>query len=225
MATLLMPKATAVWLVENTALTFDQIAAFCTLHPLEIKGIADGDVAVGMKGLDPVQAGQLTREEIERAEADANYRLKLLEPKVRVPEMKRTKGPRYTPVSKRQDRPNAIQWLLKNHPELKDAQIIRLVGTTKSTIQSVRERTHWNAGNLAPLDPVTLGLCSQMDLDLEVSRSAKDRPAVAPDMGATLIPAEITTAAEAPKKNVQLDAEHVFAKLKNLNPVEDEADE
>jgi hypothetical protein len=225
MATLLMPKATAVWLVENTALTFDQIAAFCTLHPLEIKGIADGDVAVGMKGLDPVQAGQLTREEIERAEADEGYRLKLLEPKVRVPEMKRTKGPRYTPVSKRQDRPNAIQWLLKNHPELKDAQVIRLVGTTKSTIQSVRERTHWNAGNLAPLDPVTLGLCSQMDLDLEVSRSAKDRPAPAPDVGATLIPAELTTAAEAPRKNVQLDAEHVFAKLKNLNPVEEDAGE
>jgi uncharacterized protein len=225
MATLLMPKATAVWLVENTALTFDQIAAFCTLHPLEIKGIADGDVAVGMKGLDPVQAGQLTREEIEKAEADENYRLKLLETKIRVPEMKRTKGPRYTPVSKRQDRPNAIQWLLKNHPELKDAQIIRLVGTTKSTIQSVRERTHWNAGNLAPLDPVTLGLCSQMDLDLEVSRSAKDRPAVAPDLGATLIPAELTTAADEPKKNLNLDAEHVFAKLKNLNPIEHAGDD
>lgn len=226
MATLLMPKATAVWLVENTALTFDQIAAFCTLHPLEVKGIADGDVAAGMKGLDPVQAGQLTREEIEKAEADPDYRLKLLESKVRVPEHKRTKGPRYTPVSKRQDRPNAIQWLLKNHPELKDAQIIRLVGTTKSTIQSVKERTHWNAGNLSPLDPVTLGLCSQIDLDLEVSRAAKDRPAVvAPDTGATLIPAEVTTAAEAPKKKVELDVEHVFAKLKDLKPiVEDDQD-
>lgn len=220
MATLLMPKATAVWLVENTALTFDQIAAFCTLHPLEVKGIADGDVAAGMKGLDPVQAGQLTREEIEKGEGDADYRLKLLESKIRVPEHKRTKGPRYTPVSKRQDRPNAIQWLLKNHPELKDAQIIRLVGTTKSTIQSVKERTHWNAGNLAPLDPVTLGLCSQIDLDLEVSRASKDRPAVvAPDVGATLIPAEVTTAAEAPKKKVELDVEHVFAKLKDLKPL------
>lgn len=220
MATLLMPKATAVWLVENTALTFDQIAAFCTLHPLEVKGIADGDVAAGMKGLDPVQAGQLTREEIEKGEGDADYRLKLLESKIRVPENKRTKGPRYTPVSKRQDRPNAIQWLLKNHPELKDAQIIRLVGTTKSTIQSVKERTHWNAGNLAPLDPVTLGLCSQIDLDLEVSRASKDRPAVAaPDVGATLIPAEVTTAAEAPKKKVELDVEHVFAKLKDLKPL------
>ncbi len=225
MATLLMPKATAVWLVENTALTFDQIAAFCTLHPLEIKGIADGDVAVGMKGLDPVQAGQLSREEIERGEVDESYRLKLLEPKVRLPDLKRTKGPRYTPVSKRQDRPNAIQWLLKNHPELKDAQIIRLVGTTKSTIQSVRERSHWNAGNLSPLDPVTLGLCSQMDLDLEVSRAAKDRPAPPPDTGATLIPAEITTAAGPPKKKIELDAEHVFARLKDLKPLEDEAGE
>lgn len=223
MATLLMPKATAVWLVENTALTFDQIAAFCNLHPLEVKGIADGDVAAGMKGLDPVQAGQLSRDELERAETDPDYRLKLLEPKVRLPDLKRTKGPRYTPVSKRQDRPNAIQWLIKNHPELKDAQIIRLVGTTKSTIQSVRERTHWNSGNLQPLDPVTLGLCSQIDLDLEVSRAAKDRPAVvAPDVGATLIPAEVTTAAEAPKKKVELDAEHVFAKLKDLKPLDEQ---
>jgi len=223
MATLLMPKATAVWLVENTALTFDQIAAFCALHPLEVKGIADGDVAAGMKGLDPVQAGQLSREEIERGEASPDYRLKLLEPKVRLPDLKRTKGPRYTPVSKRQDRPNAIQWLLKNHPELKDSQIIRLVGTTKSTIQSVKERTHWNATNLAPMDPVTLGLCTQMDLDLEVSRAAKDRPAVVvPDIGATLIPAEMTTAAEAPKKKVELDAEHVFARLKDLKPLHDD---
>ncbi|MCA1952656.1 MAG: DUF1013 domain-containing protein [Hyphomicrobiales bacterium] len=222
MATLLMPKATAVWLVENTALTFDQIAAFCALHPLEVKGIADGDVAAGMKGLDPVQAGQLSREEIERGEADPDYRLKVLEPKVRLPDLKRTKGPRYTPVSKRQDRPNAIQWLLKNHPELKDSQIIRLVGTTKSTIQSVRERTHWNSGNLQPLDPVTLGLCTQMDLDLEVSRSAKDRPAPSPvETGATLIPAEMTTAAEPPRRKAELDIEHVFANLKETRRDDD----
>jgi hypothetical protein len=222
MATLLMPKATAVWLVENTGLTFDQIAAFCTLHPLEVKGIADGDVAAGMKGLDPVQAGQISREELEKGEADPEYRLKLLDPKVRLPDLKRTKGPRYTPVSKRQDRPNAIQWLLKNHPELKDAQIIRLVGTTKSTIQSVRERSHWNSGNLQPLDPVTLGLCSQIDLDLEVSRASKDRPTAVPmDTGATLIPADVTTAAEAPKKRMeQLDAAHVFANLKGLKPLD-----
>lgn len=224
MATLLMAKATAVWLVEHTGLTFDQIAAFCSLHPLEVKGIADGDVAAGMKGLDPVQAGQLSREELERAEADPDYRLKLLESKIRLPDLKRTKGPRYTPVSKRQDRPNAIQWLIKNHPELKDSQVIRLVGTTKSTILSVRERTHWNSGNLSPLDPVTLGLCTQMDLDLEVSRASKDRPPAPPmETGATLIPAEVTTAAEAPRKRGELDAEHVFAKLKDLKPLaEDE---
>lgn len=223
MATLLMPKATAVWLVENTGLTFDQIADFCTLHPLEIKGIADGDVASGMKGLDPVQAGQLTREEIEKGEANPNYRLKLLESKVRLPDLKRTKGPRYTPVSKRQDRPNAIQWLLKNHPELKDAQVIRLIGTTKSTIQAVRERTHWNSATLQPLDPVTLGLCSQIDLDMEVNRSAKDRPAQQNmDMGATLISAEITTSAEAPMRKGEMDAAHVFARLKDLKPLETE---
>ena len=225
MATLLMPKATAVWLVENTALTFDQIAEFCHLHPLEVKGIADGDVASGMKGLDPVQAGQLTREELEKAEADENYRLRVAESKVRLPDLKRTKGPRYTPVSKRQDRPNAIQWLIKNHPELKDAQIVRLVGTTKSTIQSVRERSHWNANNLSPLDPVTLGLCTQIDLDFEVNRASKDRPApVQVELGATLIPAELTTAAEAPKRKVELDAEHVFSTFKGLKSLHDDED-
>lgn len=216
MATLLMSKATAVWLVENTTLTFDQIAEFCTLHPLEVQGIADGDVATGMRGLDPIQAGQLTREELEKAEKDPSYRMKVLESKVRLPELKRTKGPRYTPVSKRQDRPNAIQWLLKNHPELKDAQIIRLVGTTKSTIQSVRERSHWNSTNLAPLDPVTLGLCSQIDLDFEVNRSSKDRTVPTPDLGQTLLPAEITTAEDAPERKPNLDVDTVFAKLKTL---------
>lgn len=224
MATLLMSKATAVWLVENTTLTFDQIAEFCSLHPLEVQGIADGDVATGMRGLDPIQAGQLTREELEKAEADAGYRMKVQESKVRLPELKRTKGPRYTPVSKRQDRPNAIQWLLKNHPELKDAQIIRLVGTTKSTIQSVRERSHWNSTNLAPLDPVTLGLCNQIDLDFEVNRSAKDRPVPTPDMGQTLLPAEVTTAEDAPERKPNLDIETVFAKLKTRKHEDDEDD-
>jgi hypothetical protein len=153
----LMPKATAVWLVENTALSFDQIAAFCRLHPLEVKAIADGEAAQGIKGLDPIMTGQLTREEIEKAVKSPEHRLKLAEPKVRVPEAKR-RGPRYTPVSRRHDRPNAILWLLRNHPELKDAAIMRLVGTTKTTIQQIRERTHWNAANLAQMDPVTLGL-------------------------------------------------------------------
>ena len=222
MATLLMPKATAVWLVENTALTFDQIAEFCRLHPLEVKGIADGEVATGIKGFDPVVAGQLTREELDRAIRDPEYRMHVAEPKVRVPEMKRTKGPRYTPVSKRQDRPNAILWLLKSHPELKDAQIMRLVGTTKTTILSVKERTHWNATNLTPMDPVTLGLCTQMELDFEVQRAAKERPAPV-DMGATLLPASVTTAEEAPvfsaaaaKKEEDAEIASVFAKLKEL---------
>ncbi len=215
----LMPKATAVWLVENTSLSFDQIADFCKLHPLEVKAIADGDAAQGIKGLDPVSTGQLTREDIARAEKDAEYRLKMANPKVRVPEAKRKRGPRYTPVSRRQDRPNAILWLLRNHPELKDSQIMRLVGTTKTTIQSIRERTHWNAAGLQPLDPVTLGLCSQLDLDLEVARAAKDKP-IEPERGATLLPAETTTAREAeegakkPTEELNLDA--VFAKLKQL---------
>ncbi len=215
----LMPKATAVWLVDNTALTFEQIAEFCKLHPLEVAAIADGDAAQGIKGLDPVTTGQLTREEIARGEADPNYRIKLSEPKVRVPETRR-KGPRYTPLSKRQDRPNAILWLLRNHPELKDAQISRLVGTTKSTIEQVRNRTHWNSANLQPLDPVTLGLCSQIDLDLEVQRaSASVRHAQQP-AGETLLPASETENLDVPEKEspeeVELDAEAVFAKLSSL---------
>ena len=220
----LMPKATAVWLVENTALSFDQVADFCKLHPLEIKAIADGDAAQGIKGLDPVQTGQLSREEIEKAVADPNYRLKLLDPKVRLPEAKRKSGPRYTPVSRRQDRPNAILWLVRNHPELKDSQIMRLVGTTKSTIQAIRDRTHWNAANLTPLDPVTLGLCSQIDLDLEVQRAAKEKPAEAEaERGSTLLPAEATTAqsraeADAAKEepSEELDVGAVLAKLKKI---------
>src|SRR5262249_52304737 len=219
----LMPKATAVWLVENTSLSFDQIAELCHLHPLEVKAIADGDAAQGIKGLDPILTGQLTREEIKAAEADPNYRLHIAEAKVRLPEAKPKKGPRYTPVSRRQDRPNAILWLVRNHPELKDSQIMRLVGTTKSTIQGIRERTHWNAANLQPLDPVTLGLCSQIDLDLEVHRAAKEKPAE-PDRGVTLLPAEVTTAKpapeeqpEAPRKPAEeLDVEAVFAKLKQI---------
>jgi len=173
---LLMPKATAVWLVDNTGLTFDQIAAFCTLHPLEVQGIADGDVAGGIKGANPIQNDQLTKEEISKAEADPSYRMVLSSPKTIVPQIKR-RGPRYTPVSKRQEKPNAILWLVRNHPELKDAQLMRLVGTTKPTIESVRERTHWNASNQTPADPVTLGLCTQVELDMEVRKAAKNAPA------------------------------------------------
>ena len=217
----LMPKATAVWLVENTALSFDQVAEFCKLHPLEVKAIADGDAAQGIKGLYPILTGQLSRDEIEKGVIDPHYRLKLLEPKVRLPEPKRKKGPRYTPVSRRQDRPNAILWLVRNHPELKESQIMRLVGTTKSTIQAIRERTHWNASNLQPMDPVTLGLCSQLDLDLEVSRAAKEKPVATAAPGATLLPASETTAAREPepeekKAPDELNVDAVFAKLKQI---------
>jgi hypothetical protein len=219
----LMPKATAVWLVENTALSFDQIAHLCTLHPLEVKAIADGDAAQGIKGLDPIVTGQLSREEIDKGEADHDYKLHIADPKVRLPEPKRKKGPRYTPVSRRQDRPNAILWLVRNHPELKDAQIMRLVGTTKSTIQAIRERTHWNASTLQPMDPVTLGLSSQIELDLEVQRAAKEKPIPIEDQGATLLPASVTTApkdepeAETAKKpSEELNVDAVFAKLKQL---------
>jgi hypothetical protein len=169
----LMPKATAVWLVENTSLTFEQIADFCGLHVLEVKGIADGDVAHGIRGSDPITSGQLTREEIARAQEDPAYRLKLSRSKVFIPEIKTKRAPKYTPVSRRHDRPNAILWLLRHHPELRDSQIMRLVGTTKTTIESIRERTHWNAANLQPQDPVALGLCSQIDLDAEVQKAAK----------------------------------------------------
>jgi hypothetical protein len=229
---LLMPKATAVWLVDNTALSFEQIAAFCALHPLEVQGVADGDVAGGIMGVNPIQNGQLTREEIQKAEADPNYRMKMSEPKVRVAAAKR-KGPRYTPISRRNERPAAIKWLLRNHPELKDAQIMRLVGTTKSTIDSVREGTHWNTANITAMDPVTLGLCSQIDLDLEVKRASKGSttPDEA-DQGTMLLTAEEAlasaggrtgsaaaeeaAAAERPEQEEELDADSVFAKLKSL---------
>jgi hypothetical protein len=242
----LMPKATAVWLVDNTSLTFEQIAEFCGLHVLEVKGIADGDVAHGIKGMDPISSGQLTRDEIAKAEKDSAYRLKLAEPKVEVPEVKTKRGPRYTPVSRRQDRPNAILWLLKNHPELKDSQIMRLVGTTKPTIIAIRERSHWNSGSLVAQDPVALSLCSQIDLDAEVkkaaARLARERHEVEvaePPRGGTLIPAEETIAAApapepepsmatalaqeareamaAPEEQEDVpDVDSVFAKLKDL---------
>ena len=221
----LMPKATAVWLIENTGLTFDQIADFCRLHPLEVKGIADGDVAQGIKGLDPVASGQLNREEIEKGEADAKYRLKMSKSSTGIPVAKTRRGPRYTPVSRRQDRPDAILWLLRYHPELSDAQIIKLVGTTKPTIQSIRDRTHWNSSNLKLVDPVTLGLCSQLDLDLAVQkaagRNAKNTAAEAPK---TLLPASQTTAPHAapepaapePAGEPEYDPDQVLARLQAL---------
>src|ERR1700685_4545481 len=161
----LMPKETAVWLGGKTSLYVEQSAQFYTLHPRKVRAIADGDAAQAIKGLDPILTGQLTREQISEAEADPELRLHIADPKVRLPEAAQKKGPRYTPVSRRQDRPNAILWLVRNHPELKDSQIMRLVGTTKSTIQAIRERTHWNSASLTPLDPVTLGLSSQTEPD------------------------------------------------------------
>ena len=226
---LLMPKATAVWLVDNTALSFDQIAEFCKRHPLEIKAIADGESAQGIKGMDPIITGQLTREEIKRAEGDETYRLKLAPPKVRVPEAKK-KGPRYTPVSKRQDRPNAILWLVRNHPELKDAQISRLVGTTKHTIEQIRERTHWNSANLQPMDPVTLGLCSQIDLDLEVEKASRGLPRPEQDEEERLLAAAQTQDYQDGRSGAdseELDAAAVFAKLSSMRnaPKEDEEED
>lgn len=194
----LMPKATAVWLIDNTALTFDQIADFCALHPLEVKGIADGDVAVGVRGFNPVTNDQLTRAEIEKAEADEDYRMKLSKSKVVVPQPK--KKTRYIPTSRRQERPNAIAWIVRNHPEVPDRVISKLLGTTKQTIQSIRDKTHWNSGNLEPMDPVTLGFCTQFDLDMAVQRASEERARMEdagtlPE-GATLKPAEETTADE-----------------------------
>ena len=171
----LMPRATAVWLVDHTCLSFDQIADLCQLHPLEIKAIADGEAAQGIKGLDPITHGQLTREEIDKGQADESYRLTLRKSQIDLPR-KKSRKPRYTPLSRRQDRPNAILWLVRNHPELKNAQIMRLIGTTKPTIQAIRDRTHWNSANLTPTDPVTLGLCSQIDLDAETAQAMRDAP-------------------------------------------------
>ena len=172
MALPLMPKATAVWLVDNTTLTFEQIADFTGMHELEIQAIADGEVAVGIVGIDPTTNGQLTLDEIKRCEDKPNQKLKLNKPDMPRPKA-RSKGARYTPVSKRQDRPDAISWLLRHHPELADAQISRLLGTTKPTINSVRDRTHWNMTNIKPQNPVTLGLCTEADLEKALALAAR----------------------------------------------------
>ena len=168
----LMAKATAVWLVDNTTLSFKQIADFCGMHELEVQGIADGDVAAGVKGFDPVGSNQLDQGEIEKGQKDPAYRLKLKHNPAAEGEEKR-RGPRYTPLSKRQDRPNAILWLVKFHPELADAQIAKLVGTTKPTIQSIRDRSHWNIANVSPVDPVALGVCKQGELDAAVAKAVR----------------------------------------------------
>ena len=172
MALPLMRKATAVWLVENTSLTFSQIANFCGLHELEVSGIADGEVASGIRGMDPITSNQLTEKEIKRCELDPNSKLELILNPATIGETKR-RGPRYTPLSKRQDKPTAIAWLVKFYPDLPDSQIIKLVGTTKPTIKAIRERSHWNITNIVPTDPVLLGLCKQVELDMAIEKIEK----------------------------------------------------
>ena len=200
MTDILMPKATAVWLVDNTSLTFEQIADFCGLHPLEVKGIADGEVARDIRGADPIANGQLSREQLDAAQASDKYRM--VAQKSRHAELLKPvkKAPRYTPVSRRQDRPDAIAWFIRNHPEVADSQLARLLGTTKATIDQVRNRTHWNSANIKPVDPVTLGLSTQLELDAVVRKAADKRAKetarrgeVEPE-GATLRPASETGA-------------------------------
>lgn len=211
----LMPKATAMWLLNQTTLTFDQIADFCVLHPLEIKAMADDLHPEKIVPLDPVMMGQLTREEIAAAEKDPRKKLVMTKSAVEMPSAKQKGKPRYTPVSRRQDKPDAILWLVRNHPEITDAEIGKLLGTTKSTIQLIRNREHWNIQNIKPVDPVTLSLCSQLELDLLVekasARKVKNAPAEA--KGATLKPAseavEHTPEEEAPQ--MKYDPASVFA--------------
>ena len=190
----LMPKATAVWLVENTSLTFEQIADFCGLHPLEVQAIADGEVANQMQGLDPVANGQTTADELERCQADPEARLTLLENAI-PPQFHRHKGPRYTPIAKRQDKPDAIFYLLRNHPELSDAQICRLVGTTKPTINSVRDRTHWNSTNIKARHPVGLELCTLEELDQAIVKATRGKKSLA-DVQAEYAAAQAAESAE-----------------------------
>ena len=161
----LMPKATAIWLVENTALTFRQIADFCGMHELEIKGIADGEVGMGIKGLNPMSTNQLTKEEIEIATKDPEHLLELIQNEITLQTERDPKQKKYTPLSKRQERPDAISWLLRNHPELKDSQIAKLVGSTKNMVVSIKTKANWNMSNIRPQDPVGLGLCKQIDLE------------------------------------------------------------
>lgn len=221
MSQVLMPKATAVWLIDNTALTFDQVAEFCGLHPLEVQSIADGEAAIGMVGYDPITNGQLTNEEIERCAADPEARLELAEVNVPRP-LARTKGPRYTPVARRQDRPDAIAWLVKNFPQLSDGQISKLVGTTKPTINGVRERTHWNMNNIKPRDPVALGLVARDDLTAAIEkanraveraekRKAKEAGTTIPVAASEPVAAPVEIPVEEPVAEPSIDPDVVFA--------------
>ncbi len=216
---ILMPKATAVWLVDNTSLTFEQIADFCGLHPLEVKGIADGEVARDIRGADPIANGQLNRDELDRAENDAKYRMKAQKSRHAEYLKPQKKAPKYTPVSRRQDRPDAIAWFVRNHPEVADSQVAKLLGTTKATIDQVRNRTHWNSANIKPVDPVTLGLATQLELDAVVKKAAEKkarddaRRGVVEPEGPTLMPASETgvvedAAHDEPHEEPVLEDEH-----------------
>jgi len=169
----LMPKATAIWLVENTSLSFKQIANFCGMHELEIKGIADGEVGAGIKGLNPITNNQLTKEEIERCSDNSDSDLQIIKNEISAKTEQSKKKKKYTPLSKRQDRPDAVYWLIRNHPELKDSQVAKLVGSTKSTIDAIRNRTHWNMSNIRPQDPIGLGLCKQIELDEALAKAER----------------------------------------------------
>ena len=171
----LMPKATAIWLVENTALTFKQIADFCGMHELEIKGIADGEVGMGIKGLNPISTNQLTKEEIDKAANDPEHSLELIQNEITIQTERDPKQKKYTPLSKRQERPDAISWLLRNHPELKDSQVAKLVGSTKNMVVSIKNKTNWNMSNIRPQDPVGLGLCKQVDLDEALEKAERSQ--------------------------------------------------
>lgn len=220
MADILMPKATAVWLIDNTTLTFEQVADFCGLHKLEVKGIADGDVAENMRGVDPISGGELTREEIRKGEQDPAYRMKVAESKIaHIPQPKR-KGARYTPVARRQDKPDAIAWFIRNHPEVTDAQISKIIGTTKATITNVRDKSHWNSQNIKPVDPVTLGLCSQIELDEIIAKAAEKRRKMGLDKetelsGPGLTPAEETDAQAESARQDEPNADDIFSAFKN----------
>ena len=216
----LMPKATAVWLIEKTALTFNQIAEFCGMHPLEVQAIADGEVAQSIIGYDPVANGQLTQEEINRCEADPDLKLKLSANRMQI--VKRSKGARYTPISKRNDRPDAIAFLLRNYPQLLDQQIAKLLGTTKDTIAKVRDKQHWNSANIKPRDPIILGLCSQMDLNSAVAEANRRVEKDETDTS-SLNPSETTEHQESSETTKEeLDINHIFSNYSEKNNQSDD---